>query len=50
MLGSTALLVLAALQAPAAQEAPEELDWGTDLGAATARAGRDGRPLLLVFR
>lgn len=37
------LLVLAAL-------AQEPTSWSTDLADATARAARDGRPLLLVFR
>ena len=41
----TAILLLAGL----AQE-PAALDWSDDLSASTARAERDGRPLLVVFR
>jgi hypothetical protein len=39
---SALLLIVGLAQDPVA--------WGTDLEAATARAERDGRPLLLVFR
>jgi len=48
---STLLLLVGLAQDPAVPEpAPEPVTWGSELGAATARAERDGRPLLLVFR
>ena len=42
-------LVLVSSRSSAPRGAPD-VEWRTDLGAATAEADADGRPLLIVFR